>query len=217
MVILGLTGSIGMGKSHAAAVFRRLGVPVHDADAAVHRLTAKGGAAVPAVARRFPQAVKAGAVDRRALGAIVFKDAAALADLEAILHPLVRRRARRFLATMARRRVPLVVLDIPLLFETGGEKLCDAVVVVSAPARIQEARVLRRPGMTRDKLEAIRGQQMSDAEKRRRADFVVLTGGGKHQTLRRLAGIVRLFKRREGRRWPPRPQPKFAPSRTCHA
>ncbi len=217
MVILGLTGSIGMGKSHAAQVFRRLGVPVHDADAAVHRLSSKGGAAVPAVARRFPQAVKAGAVDRRALGAIVFKDAKALADLEAILHPLVRRRARRFLAAMARRRAPLVVLDIPLLYETGGESLCDAVVVVSAPARVQEARVLARPGMTREKLAAIRAQQMSDAEKRRRADFVVFTGSDKSKTLRRLAAIVRLMCRRKGRRWPPRPQPRFAPAKIRHA
>ncbi len=217
MVILGLTGSIGMGKSHAAQVFRRLGVPVHEADAAVHRLTAKGGEAVPAVARRFPQAVKAGAVDRQALGAIVFKDAKALADLEAILHPLVRRQTRRFLASMARRRVPLVVLDIPLLFETGGEASCDAVVVVSAPARIQAARVLARPGMTREKLRAIRAQQMSDREKRRRADFVVSTGAGKRETLRRLAAIVRLLQRREGRHWPPRSQPKFAPARIRHA
>ncbi len=202
MIILGLTGSIGMGKSNAAGVFRFLKVPVHDADAAVHRLMARGGAAVPAIAARFPEAVSGGAVDRKALGDQVFKDAAALKDLEAILHPLVRRQARRFIARQARRRVPLVVLDIPLLFETGGEALCDAVVVVSAPARIQEARVLARPGMTRGKLDAIRAKQMSDAEKRARADFVVFTGAGKAHTFRRLKGIVRQLRGCKGNSWP---------------
>lgn len=211
MIILGLTGSIAMGKSNAAQVFRRLGVPVHDADAVVHRLMAKGGAAVPAVARRFPKVVKNGAVDRQALAKTVFKDPAALADLEAILHPLVRRQARRFLAQQARRRAPVVVLDIPLLYETGGERLCDAVIVVSAPARIQEARVLARPGMTRERFEAVRAKQMSDREKRQRADFVVSTGGGKWQTLRQLSAIARLMQGRKGRRWPPRPQPMTGP------
>lgn len=209
MIILGLTGSIGMGKSNAAKVFRYLGVPVHDADAAVHRLMAKGGAAVPAIARRFPTVVVDGAVDRRALGDQVFQDAAALRDLEAILHPLVRHQARRFIAQQARRRTPILVLDIPLLFETGGEGLCDAVIVVSAPARIQEARVLSRPGMTREKFEAIRAKQTSDAEKRRRADFVVYTGAGKARTLRRLAAIVRLMRGQKGCRWPPRPRGFF--------
>lgn len=203
-----------MGKSTAAAMFRRLGVPVHDADAAVHRLMARHGEAVPAIARRFPKAVAKGVVDRRVLGNQVFHDAAALSDLEAILHPLVRRQARRFLGQQARRRAPVVVLDIPLLYETGGERLCDAVVVVSAPARIQAARVLGRAGMTRQKFEAVRAKQMSDREKRRRADFVVFSGGGKREALRQLSAIVRLIRGRKGRRWPPRPQPRASRTAT---
>lgn len=210
MVILGLTGSIGMGKSTAAAVLRRLGLPVHDADATVHELLARGGAAVAPIGAAFPEAVRDGAVDRQRLGARVFEDPAALARLEAIVHPLVRRRALDFLKTQARRRRPLVVLDIPLLFETGGEALCDAVVVVTAPLRVQAARVLSRPGMTRAKFAAIRAQQMSDAEKRRRADFVVKTGLGRRESLRRLTAIVRLMKTRPARRWPPRARASVA-------
>ena len=138
-IVLGLTGSIGMGKSTAAQALRRLGVPVHDADAVVHGLMARGGAAVAAIEAAFPGVTRDGAVDRTALGAKVFGDPAALRRLEAILHPLVRRSARRFLERARRRRVPVAVLDIPLLYETGGEELCDAVMVVSAPARIQRS------------------------------------------------------------------------------
>lgn len=203
MVILGLTGSIGMGKTTAAKILRRLGVPVHDADAAVHRLLGPGGAAVAQVEGAFPGVVKRGAVDRQELGRRVFGDPAALARLEALLHPAVRRLALDFLKRQARRRQKLVVLDIPLLFETGGERLCDATVVVSAPAAVQESRVLSRPGMTRQRFQAILAQQMSDQEKRRRADFVVSTGRGKRDTLRRLATIVRLARSWRGRRWPP--------------
>ena len=208
MVILGLTGSIGMGKSFAARVFRRLGVPVHDADAAVHRLLNRGGAAVASVEAAFPGVVRDGAVDRGLLGGAVFADAKALARLEAILHPLVRSQAAAFLKRQCRQRRPVVVLDIPLLFETGGQRLCDAVIVVSAPPAVQAARVLGRKGMTRNRLEAILAKQMPDREKRRRADFVVPTGGSKRETLRRLAAIVRLMRRRPGRRWPP-PVPLF--------
>lgn len=204
MVILGLTGSIGMGKTTAAKMFRRLGVPVHDADAAVHRLLGPGGAAVAQVEAAFPGVVKKGAVDRRELGRRVFGDAAALARLEALLHPPVRRAALDFLKRQARRRRKLVVLDIPLLFETGGDRLCDATVVVSAPPGVQESRVLSRPGMTRQRFRAILAQQMSDREKRRRADFVVRTGRGKHDTLRSLAAIVRLARTWRGRHWPPK-------------
>lgn len=203
MVILGLTGSIGMGKSTAAAAFRRLGLPVHDADAAVHRLLAKGGGAVAAVGRLFPKALRDGAIDRDRLAGLVFGRPDDLARLEAILHPLVRRSAREFLRTQARHRQPVVVLDIPLLFETGGESLCDAVVVVSAPARVQRSRVLRRPGMTPERLEAILAKQMPDREKRRRADFVVDTGLGKRHALNRLAAIATLAKTMPARRWPP--------------
>ena len=166
MVILGLTGSIGMGKSTAASLLRRQGVWVHDADATVHRLFAKGGAAVTPVGRAFPGVVRNGAVDRAALGKRVFGDAKALRRLETIVHPLVRAHTDRFLAAAARARRRLVVLDIPLLLETGGGR-SDAVVVVTAPPFIQAQRVLARPRMTPERLEAILCQQMPDREKRR--------------------------------------------------
>ena len=217
MVILGLTGSIGMGKSTAAALFRRLGVPVHDADAAVHRLLAVGGQAVAPIRAAFPKAVVGNRVDRRVLGQLVFDKPAALARLEAIVHPLVRAAARRFLRQQAGRRVPLVVLDIPLLYETGGEALCDAVVVVSAPARVQAARVLRRPDMTAARLDAIRAKQMPDREKRRRADFIVPTGLNKRESLRRLIAIVRIMRAAKGRRWPPRRRAAEKPRGLGHA
>ncbi len=193
MRVLGLTGSIGMGKSAAARALRRLGVPVHDADAAVHGLLGPGGGAVAAVARAFPGVVADGAVDRAALGRRVFNNPAALARLEAILHPLVQRSEQRFLRHASARRQPVAVLDIPLLFETGGERRCDAVIVVLAPRFVQEGRVLRRKGMTAARLLAVRARQMPDAEKRRRADFVVPTGLDKRASLRRLAAIVRVM------------------------
>lgn len=191
MRVLGLTGSIGMGKSTAANMLRRMKLPVHDADAAVHRLFATGGAAVPAIEAAFPDSVVEGAVDRRRLGSAVFSDPAALRRLEAIVHPLVRAEALAFLRRHRRARRPLVVLDIPLLYETGGDRLCDAVALVTAPAFLQEQRVLRRPGMTRERLDAVRAQQMPDREKRRRAEFLVLTGRGKGDTFRQLRRIVR--------------------------
>jgi dephospho-CoA kinase len=194
MRILGLTGSIGMGKSTAAAMLKRMGIPVHEADRAVHGLFQHGGAAVRPIADAFPGVVVDGAVDRQRLGARVFGDEGARRRLEAIVHPLVRAEARRFLRRHRLGRTPLVVLDIPLLFETGGDRLCDAVVVVTAPARLQAMRVLRRPGMTREKFEGIRAAQMPDAEKRRRADFVVYTSLGKHDTLRQLRRIVRMLR-----------------------
>jgi dephospho-CoA kinase len=202
MIVLGLTGSIGMGKSTAAALLRRLGVPVHDADAAVHRLLARGGLAVPLVAAAFPGVVENGAVDRQALGRIVFADPAALERLEAILHPLVRREERRFLARARAQRRRLAALDIPLLFETGAETRCDRVVVVSAPRRVQLGRVLKRAGMTRERLAGIEARQMADAQKCRRADFVVQTGLGRRLSLRAIRRIVRLLrdKRRRKRR-----------------
>jgi len=204
MVILGLTGSIAMGKTTAAATFRRLGVPVYEADRAVHRLLARGGAAVGAVARAFPGFVREGRVDRQALGALVFRDKEALVRLERIVHPLVREAQERFLRRQAARRAPLVVLDIPLLLESGSEARCDAVVVVSAPAFLQAQRALSRPGMTQERLSGILSHQMPDREKRWRADFVVTTGLGKRQGLRRIARIVRVMRGRRGRHWPPR-------------
>ena len=191
MKILGLTGSIGMGKTTAAAMLRRLGVPVHDADATVHALFSRGGAAVAAVAAAFPGVVTAGSVDRARLGAVVFGDASALKRLEAIVHPLVRKAERQFLGRNRRRRVPLVVLDVPLLFETGGQKRCDRVAVVSCPAFLQAQRVLARPGMTPGRLAAIRAKQMPDAQKRRRADTIIPTGWGKPLALRRLKATMR--------------------------
>jgi dephospho-CoA kinase len=192
-----------MGKSTAAAMLRRLGVPVNDADAVVHQMFAKGGGAVAAVEREFPGVVRDGAVDRAALGSRVFGDKAALARLEAIVHPLVGLGRDEFLRRMAARRAPIVVLDIPLLFEAGLDRLCDAVVVVSAPRFLQEQRVLGRAGMTRDRLSRVLSQQMPDAEKRRRADFVVETGIGRRHSLQRLARIVTMMRRRRGAHWPP--------------
>lgn len=196
MKIVGLTGSIGMGKTTAAALFRRRGVPVYDADRAVHKLSEKGGRAVPAIARAFPGAVKDGAVDRKALGALVFNDAKALKKLESILHPLVAEERTAFLRRQRARRVPVVVLDIPLLFETGGERLCDQIVVVSAPAFLQTARVMKRPGMTAEKLAGILSHQMPDYEKRRRADRIIPTGMGKRTALGMIDRLLADLRRR---------------------
>lgn len=204
MFVLGLTGSIGMGKSTAAKMLTAMGAPVCDSDRLVHGLLAKGGAAVPAIAAAFPGAVVEGAVDRRALGAAVFGNPPALARLEAILHPMVQAAQRRFLARAARRRVRVAVLDIPLLFETHGEKRVDAVLVVSAPLRVQTSRVLARPGMTAEKFAGILARQTPDVEKRRRADWVIPSGAGRLTTRRALARALRVVKRRPGRRWPPR-------------
>ena len=204
MFVLGLTGSIGMGKSATARIFGRLGVPVYDADAAVHGLLGPGGGAVAAVEAAFPGVVKNGRVDRQALGARVFGDGAALRRLEAIIHPRLGAERRRFLAAAARRRQPLVVLDIPLLFETGGEARMDATAVVSAPHRVQRQRVLRRPGMSEIKFQDILKQQVPDAVKRRRADFVISTGLGRRLALNQVRRIVSMLKRCQGRSWPPR-------------
>jgi dephospho-CoA kinase len=176
MLILGLTGSVGMGKSTTARFFAEEGVPVYDADAEVHRLYE--GAAAPAIEAAFPGTTVGGKVDRTRLSARVLGDAAALKRLEAIVHPLVRDAEHRLLAEAEARGAKVAVLDIPLLFETGGEARVDAVVVASAPPEVQRGRVLERPGMTVEKLEAILAKQMPDAEKRRRADFVVDTSRG---------------------------------------
>lgn len=187
-----------MGKTTAAALFRRRGIPVYDADRAVHRLSEKGGAAVPAIAHAFPEAVADGAVDRKKLGAIVFKNAKALKKLEAILHPLVAEQRRLFLRRQRARRRDLVLLDIPLLFETGGEALADHIVVVSAPAFLQTARVMKRPGMSREKLAGILSHQMPDGEKRRRADTVIETGLGQRAALRRIDRLLARLRKKDG-------------------
>ncbi|MES0051943.1 MULTISPECIES: dephospho-CoA kinase [unclassified Mesorhizobium] len=176
MIVLGLTGSIGMGKSTTAKMFVDAGVPVHDSDATVHRLYA--GKAAPLVEAAFPGTVIAGSVDRTELARRVLGNAAALKTLEAIVHPLVRADADAFLARHRAAGAPLVVLDIPLLFETGGRNRVDKVIVVTAPADIQRARVLARPDLSEEKLAAILAKQVPDAEKRRQADFVIDTGEG---------------------------------------
>lgn len=203
MIILGLTGSIGMGKSTAASMLRRLGCPVHDADASVHRLYAQGGKAVPTIQALFPDAVKNGAVDRAALAAAVLGKPEALKRLEAAVHPLTRADADAFLKRCARRGVPVAVMDIPLLYETKGERRVDAVIVVTAPAWLQRQRVLARPGMNAAKLANILARQVPDAEKRRRADFVVPTGLGRRLTLLHLRRIVAAVKQRHGHVWSP--------------
>src|SRR5215467_2907521 len=205
MVIVGLTGSIGMGKSTAAKMLRQMGVPVYDADAAVHALQAPGGAALASIEKAFPGVVKNGVLDRQALGARVFGDKQALRKLEAIVHPLVAQRQRAFLKRAAQRGVPLVVLDIPLLFEGAGERRVDATLVVSAPAFLQRRRVMARPGMSTERFEGILRQQVPDALKRRKATIVIPTGLGLAPTRLALAKAVSMLKRRRGRFWPPDP------------
>ncbi len=204
MFVLGLTGSIAMGKSTASQTFRAFGVPVFDADAAVHQLLGPAGAAVGAVSEAFPDCRKGAAIDRRELGRRVFGDPDALARLEAILHPLVRAAERRFLTRSAATGRALAVLDIPLLFETGGERLVDAVAVVSAPEFLQAQRVLRRLDMSSDRLAAIRARQLADTEKRRRADFVIHTGLSRRQATRAIGRIIDAVRGRRGRVWPGR-------------
>lgn len=188
MFILGLTGSVGMGKSVTAQFFAEEGVPVHDADAAVHRLY-EGEAVVP-IEAAFPGTTAHGKVDRPKLADRVLGDPAALLKLEGIVHPLVRREEERFLAAAERSGAPVAVLDIPLLFETGAEKRCDAVVVVSAPAELQRERVMARPGMTAEKFAAILAKQMPDADKRARADFVVDSSQGLEDAHRQVREIL---------------------------
>jgi dephospho-CoA kinase len=191
VIILGLTGSIGMGKSTAAAMLRRLRVPLFDADAVVHRLIGRGGAAVRAVDAAFPGVRnEAGAIDRQRLAQRVFGHPEELRRLEAILHPMVRTGERRFVSRARARREKLIVLDIPLLYETHGTGRCDYVLVVSAPARLQRDRVMRRPGMTDRRFGEIIAAQLPDSEKRRRADFVVPTALSKAATFRRIRAIV---------------------------
>ena len=178
MIILGLTGSIGMGKSTTSQMFQAEGVPVYDSDAAVHALYASGGAAVAPVQAAFPGVVVDGAIDRTRLSAAVMGNSEALAVLESIVHPLVGAHRIGFFEDAQAQGADVVVLDIPLLFETGGEKKVDKVVVVSAPAQVQRQRVLARAGMDVAKFEAILARQTPDAEKRARADFVIDTGRG---------------------------------------
>lgn len=176
MIVIGLTGSIGMGKSTTADLFREEGIPVFDADASVHELYK--GAAVSSIAERFPAAVVDGVVDRAKLAQSVIGKPSALADLENIIHPLVRHAELEFIQKERSKGTQIVVLDIPLLFESGGDELCDEIVVVTAPADVQRKRVLERTGMTPEKFQDLLARQLSDKEKRARADFIVDTDKG---------------------------------------
>ena len=186
--VLCLTGSLGMGKSTAAKFFAECGVPVHDSDAAVHALYE--GEAAPLIERAFPGSTANGKVDRKALGAMVLNDQTALTRLEAIIHPLVTASRQKFLAEAQARGAQVVVVDIPLLFETAAQAQCDAVVVVSAPAEMQRTRALDRPGMTEEKFATLLAKQMPDAEKRRRADFVVDSSQGFDHTRAQIRDIL---------------------------
>lgn len=190
MILLGLTGSIGMGKTATAQMFRDLGVPVYDADQAVHDLYKKGGAGVVPIEAEFPGVTVDGAIDRDRLSKKVIDNEGAFRKLEKIIHPLVKVDQQEFMATVKSSGEPLVVLDIPLLFEGGGNERCDVVVVVSAPAPVQRARVLERPGMTEDKLDAILSRQTPDAEKRSRADYIIETDKGFEDAAGQVAKIV---------------------------
>jgi dephospho-CoA kinase len=190
MIVVGLTGSIGMGKTETGRMFERLGVPVFDADKAVHQLYGTDGAAVAPIEAAFPGVVVDGAVDRSALAARVLGDEAGVRRLEAIVHPLVQEMRARFLETAREEVRDMVVVDIPLLFETGGETRVDRTVVVSAPPAVQRQRVLARPGMTEEKFQAILARQMPDEEKRKRADFVVDSSVGLNHAFAQVERIV---------------------------
>jgi dephospho-CoA kinase len=198
MFILGLTGSIGMGKSTTAAFFAEAGVPVHDSDAAVHRLYE--GEAVAPVEAEFPGVAVDGRIDRAKLAAQLIGKPDAIKRLEAIVHPLVRAATQRFTQAQAAKGARVILLDIPLLFETGGEKNFDAIVVVSSPPAVQRARVLARPGMTAEKLDALLARQMPDAEKRARAHFVVDTSRSFDSARAQVHGILRAIASSPGRR-----------------
>ena len=204
-----------MGKSTAAAMLSQMGLPRHDSDAAVHRLTSYGGEAMPAIARVFPDLVQDGSLDRQSLGARAFANPAILRQLEEILHPLVRADISMFLARQCRQRAPVVVLDIPLLLETGLWSWCDLVVVVSAPGFIQRQRVLRRRGMTDRQFDRVLQYQIADPLKRRFADFVIPTGLGRGLTFRCLATLVVFASRHAADKWPPNFYRRQADARSC--
>lgn len=195
MIVLGLTGSIGMGKSATAGLFAEAGVPVYDADAAVHALYAAGGAAVAPVEAAFPGVAIDGAIDRARLRARVVDDAAAMAQLEAIVHPLAGAAQLAFRTDAAGAGARLVVVDVPLLFETGGARACDYTLVVTAPPAVQTARVLARPGMTQAALTAILARQMPDSDKRARADFILSTAHGFDFARDQVRAIIALMHR----------------------
>lgn len=201
MLLIGLTGSIGMGKSETSKMFASQGVPVYDADAAVHALYAAGGAAVAPIGEAFPGVIRDGAIDREELGSRVLGAPEELKRLEKIIHPLVGISQLEFLQNAEKSGAPMVVLDIPLLFETGGETRVDVSVVVTAPADMQRQRVLARPGMSARKFEAILAKQVPDAQKREKADFVVDSSRGLEPAMEDVKGIIEALKDRKGKIW----------------
>lgn len=195
MITVGITGSIGMGKTTIANMLREVNIPVHDSDAAVHHLLGPDGAAVPVVGKAFPEALQSNEqrqvyIDRQILGRIVFADRNKKRDLEDILHPLVQFESDKFKEEMKKRAHKIVALDIPLLFETGGEERVDVTICVSAPPETQRDRVMARPGMTAEKFDRIVAGQLPDAEKRARADYVIETGKGIEETRQQLVRII---------------------------
>jgi dephospho-CoA kinase len=202
LTIIGLTGSIGMGKSAAAAYLRAMGVPVYDADAAVHAVYQPGGAAVVPISKVFPEAIVKQGVDRTILSRMAGQDSTVLKELETIVHPIVREIQDRFLTSLALRRSRLAVLDIPLLFETGAEDRCDTVFVVSSPSFIQRARVLQRPEMSVEKFEMILARQTPDAEKRRRADHIIPSHQGWNAMYVSLCDAIKEVQCLIGHHWP---------------
>ncbi len=197
MIVVGLTGSIAMGKSTVAQMFAGLGIPVFDSDAEVHHQYARGGEAAAQIASRFPDVMVQGAVDRQALSRIILDNPAALAIVESIVHPIIRNRQIEFLDHCRRQNKPLAILDIPLLFETHRQQDVDRIVVVSAPVELQRQRALQRPGMTESKLEKILARQTPDAEKRTHADFVVDTSQDLDDTVAQVAAIVANLRRQQ--------------------
>jgi dephospho-CoA kinase len=202
MIVVGLTGSIAMGKTETAKQFASLGIPVFDSDIEVHRQYAEGGEAVPGIAKAFPEAVIDGKVDRELLSRIVVGDPSAVGKLEAIVHPIVRKHQDRFLEECRARGETIALLDIPLLFETGREKELDFVVVVTAPADVQRQRALQRPGMTEKKLEKILSRQTPDSEKRARADFIVDTSKGLPAALAQVREIIANLREKQAKEHP---------------
>lgn len=193
--LLGLTGSIGMGKSTVGKMFEKEGIPLYNVDAEIHKLYQPGGAAVAPIGDEFPEAVIAGRVDRPALSKLVLGDDAAIKRLERIVHPLVGLGRSSFISDAEQKEEPFVLLDVPLIFETGGEKNFDTIIVVSAPKDVQRARVLARPDMTEEKFEAILARQTPDAEKREKADFVIDTNCSEEETYAQVQSLIKKLKK----------------------
>jgi dephospho-CoA kinase len=203
MIVIGITGSIGMGKTTASEMLREMGIPVHDSDATVHKLLGPNGGAVTTIGQKFPEALKKNAagepyIDRQILGRIVFGDRQKKRDLEEILHPMVRAESDAFIAEMRKKAHPIVALDIPLLFETGGEKRVDTTICLSASPETQRSRVLARPGMTSEKFERIVAGQLPDAEKRKRADYIVESDKGLEEMRLQLDRVLARIKAARG-------------------